>query len=294
MKKIMAVVLSLVAFTPVFALAANLWELRDGSNVSQVQIDASKLLIGATLNATSITTGSLPDARLSANVTLQSNTFNGVSQLIQTTAAGKYPALDGSLITSIVASQVAAAGVQAGSLGSGVIASSVAAGTINSAAQIVDATITGAKLANNTLTNAQMAVGTFANITVPAANVAAGSLGASVIASSVAVGAVLDASIVSVTGSKVSGNISGNAANITGNLPAAQVAAGTLSGSFTFSSSLVVNGLTDVGAQTAVALRTLACASSACLAFNSTDFDLYTSTGATAGSWRNSRTGTAP
>lgn len=36
-------------------------------------------------------------------ITKQSNTFNGVSQLVQTTAAGKYPALDGSLITGIVA-----------------------------------------------------------------------------------------------------------------------------------------------------------------------------------------------
>lgn len=36
-----------------------------------------------------------------ANTTTAGNTFNGNSQLVQTTAAGKYPALDGSLITNL-------------------------------------------------------------------------------------------------------------------------------------------------------------------------------------------------
>lgn len=36
-------------------------------------------------------------------VTKQGNTFNGSSQLVQTTADGKYPAMDGSLITGVVA-----------------------------------------------------------------------------------------------------------------------------------------------------------------------------------------------
>lgn len=35
------------------------------------------------------------------NITIQGNTFNGVSQLIQTDGTGKYPALDGSLITNL-------------------------------------------------------------------------------------------------------------------------------------------------------------------------------------------------
>ncbi len=38
-----------------------------------------------------------------SNVTTQGNTFNGNSQLVQLTAAGKYPALDGSLITGVSA-----------------------------------------------------------------------------------------------------------------------------------------------------------------------------------------------
>lgn len=40
---------------------------------------------------------------LDTAVTAQGNTFNGSSQLVQTTAAGKYPALDGSLIASVTA-----------------------------------------------------------------------------------------------------------------------------------------------------------------------------------------------
>lgn len=52
-------------------------------------------------NADNITSGTLSSGRLDTDVTLQGNTFNGNSQLIQTTAVGKYPALDGSLITNI-------------------------------------------------------------------------------------------------------------------------------------------------------------------------------------------------
>ena len=50
---------------------------------------------------------------------------------------------------------------------------------------------------------------------ITAANISAGALGASVIASSHAVASVQDSAIVAVSGSKVSGNISGNAATAT-------------------------------------------------------------------------------
>jgi hypothetical protein len=42
-----------------------------------------------------------------SNATTQGNTFNGNSQLVQLTAAGKYPALDGSLITNLTVSGAA-------------------------------------------------------------------------------------------------------------------------------------------------------------------------------------------
>ena len=58
--------------------------------------------IGVTnLDANQIATGTVNDLRLSANVTLQGNSFNGANQLIQTTNLSYYPALNGSLITNL-------------------------------------------------------------------------------------------------------------------------------------------------------------------------------------------------
>lgn len=55
-----------------------------------------------TIVANNVNLGTLPDTQLdSSSVTLQGNAFNGNTQLIRTTAAGKFPALDGSLITGI-------------------------------------------------------------------------------------------------------------------------------------------------------------------------------------------------
>lgn len=51
-------------------------------------------------------TGTINNSRLASEVTLSGNTFNGNSQLIQLTAAGKYPALDGSLITNLKSGDV--------------------------------------------------------------------------------------------------------------------------------------------------------------------------------------------
>ena len=59
---------------------------------------------------------------------------------------GALPAIDGSLLSGIVATSVTAAGVQAGSLGSAVIASSVAAGSIYTNS-ILDSNVISAKLA---------------------------------------------------------------------------------------------------------------------------------------------------
>src|SRR5665213_814607 len=59
------------------------------------------------LNASAVASGTLNDLRLSSNVTLQGNTFNGASQLLQLTGTALYPALNGSLITNINASSLA-------------------------------------------------------------------------------------------------------------------------------------------------------------------------------------------
>jgi hypothetical protein len=54
-----------------------------------------------TTNATNITSGTLGDARLTANVTTQGNTFNTANKLVQLDATAKLPAIDGSQLTNL-------------------------------------------------------------------------------------------------------------------------------------------------------------------------------------------------
>jgi len=54
-----------------------------------------------TTNANNISSGTLNDSRLSANVTLQGNTFNAASKLVQLDASAKLPAVDGSNLTNL-------------------------------------------------------------------------------------------------------------------------------------------------------------------------------------------------
>jgi hypothetical protein len=52
-------------------------------------------------NAGNINAGTLSDARLSSNVTLQGNSFNGINQLVQLNGSGYLPSLNGSLVTNV-------------------------------------------------------------------------------------------------------------------------------------------------------------------------------------------------
>lgn len=58
------------------------------------------------LNGSNITTGTVADARLSGNVTLQGNTFNGNLQLVQLTNTGILPVLSGQNLTNLNASNL--------------------------------------------------------------------------------------------------------------------------------------------------------------------------------------------
>jgi hypothetical protein len=58
------------------------------------------------LDAGNIATGTLSDSRLNADVTKQGNIFNGNSQLVQLTAGGILPALDGSNLTNLSGSAI--------------------------------------------------------------------------------------------------------------------------------------------------------------------------------------------
>lgn len=54
-----------------------------------------------TTNASNISSGTLSDIRLSANVTTQGNTFNTANKLVQLDASAKLPAVDGSQLTNL-------------------------------------------------------------------------------------------------------------------------------------------------------------------------------------------------
>ena len=54
-----------------------------------------------TSNASNISSGTLSDSRLSANVTTQGNTFNTANKLVQLDASAKLPAVDGSQLTNL-------------------------------------------------------------------------------------------------------------------------------------------------------------------------------------------------
>ena len=72
------------------------------------------------MNASNINAGVLADARLSANVTVQGNTFNGASQLVQLNASGQLPALSGALLTNLDAGSIASGTLADGRLSANV------------------------------------------------------------------------------------------------------------------------------------------------------------------------------
>ncbi len=53
------------------------------------------------LDASALASGTVADARLSSNATLQGNTFNGASQLVQLDGSSALPAVDGSALTGV-------------------------------------------------------------------------------------------------------------------------------------------------------------------------------------------------
>jgi hypothetical protein len=74
----------------------------DGSGLLPA-LNASNL---TNLNVSNATAGTLPDARLSTNVTVQGNSFNNANQLVQLTGLGYLPALNGSNLTNLNASNI--------------------------------------------------------------------------------------------------------------------------------------------------------------------------------------------
>lgn len=72
------------------------------------------------LNATSLASGTVADGRLSANVTLQGNSFNGASQLVQLTGGSALPAVSGTNLTNLNGSAISSGTVTDARLSSNV------------------------------------------------------------------------------------------------------------------------------------------------------------------------------
>ncbi len=105
-----------------------------------VQLNASTQLpaisgaLLTTLNASNIASGTIADARLSSQVTVQGNTFNGASQLVQMNASTQLPAVSGINLTALNASNIASGTLADARLSSQV---TVQGNTFNGANQLV-------------------------------------------------------------------------------------------------------------------------------------------------------------
>jgi fibronectin-binding autotransporter adhesin len=104
----------------------------DFSNVNNIFTGDGSAL--SSLNASAITDGTLADGRLSADVTLAGNQFNGASQLVQLTNTGTLPTLSGINLTNLNASNVASGTLNDARLSTDV---TVQGNTFNGASQLV-------------------------------------------------------------------------------------------------------------------------------------------------------------
>ncbi|MCX5789647.1 MAG: hypothetical protein NTX64_14255, partial [Elusimicrobia bacterium] len=108
-------------------------------------------LSGVASNADQFTgTGVTGDALTlkSSSVTLQGNSFNGTSQLIQTTGAGYYPALNGSLITNLLGTNIQAGTIDTTRLNTDAVNSAaILNGSVNTNKLALDAVTTSQRQA---------------------------------------------------------------------------------------------------------------------------------------------------
>jgi len=82
-------------------LSGHISDTSNPHSVTKSQVGLSNVANVDTTNAGNISSGTLSDSRLSANVTTQGNTFNGADELVQLDSSGKLPALDGSQLTNL-------------------------------------------------------------------------------------------------------------------------------------------------------------------------------------------------
>lgn len=88
------------------------------------------------ISASAITSGTIADARLSSNVTLQGNTFNGASQLVRLDGSTQLPAVNGSQLTNLNASNIASGTIANARLSASVTLQGNTFNVINSLVQL--------------------------------------------------------------------------------------------------------------------------------------------------------------
>lgn len=82
-------------------LSAHISNTSNPHSVTKAQVGLGNVADVDTTNASNISSGTLSDSRLSANVTTQGNTFNTANKLVQLDASAKLPAVDGSQLTNL-------------------------------------------------------------------------------------------------------------------------------------------------------------------------------------------------
>lgn len=223
----------------------------DGRATFQSQVSITGIPAGS-VAAENVLPGNLnPGVKLStANVVPG---FNAANEFVKMDGSGNLPPVSGQNITNISPANLSAGTLPANVIASSVAATGVAAGSYGSASSVGTFTVGGdgrlSSAANVTisLTNANLQAGTYSNVSIPAANVNAGTLGAAVIASSVAATAVTAGAYGSATQVGAftvggDGRLSA-ASNITVTPAAASITAGTL-GASVIASSVGANGVT--------------------------------------------------
>jgi len=82
-------------------LSGHIADTLNPHSVTKAQVGLSNVANVDTTNARNISSGTLSDSRLSANVTTQGNTFNTANKLVQLDASAKLPSVDGSNLTNL-------------------------------------------------------------------------------------------------------------------------------------------------------------------------------------------------
>jgi parallel beta-helix repeat protein len=109
------------------------------------------------INANQVTSGTLDDGRLSTNVTLQGNTFNGANQLVQLNASSQLPAVSGALLTDLNADNIASGTLNDGRLSANVML--LDATQTSTGAKTFSAAGTGLTVTNNASVGGDLNVG---------------------------------------------------------------------------------------------------------------------------------------